>query len=185
MWHVYNLIQVGDHLRASTIRKVTTESATGTTSANKIRMTLTLEVEQLEYDTQACVLRVKGRNVVENDHVKKGQYHTLDLELNRKFTLFKSNWDSIFQERLDMACDVTQKADVAAVIMQEGLANVCLVTAFMTLCRAKIDVNIPRKRKGQCSQHEKGLQKFYDAVIQAIIRHVNFESKYQLSRCFE
>lgn len=177
MWHVYNLIQVGDHLRASTIRKVTTESATGSTSANKVRMTLTLEVEQLEYDTQACVLRVKGRNVVENDHVKKGQYHTLDLELNRRFTLFKSNWDSIFQERLDMACDVTQKADVAAVVMQQGLAHVCLVTAFMTLCRAKIDVNIPRKRKGHCSQHEKGLQKFYDAVIQGIMRHVNFESK--------
>ena len=180
MWHAYNLIQEGDHLRASTIRKVTTESATGTTASNKVRTTLTLAVEHVEYDTQACVLRVKGRNVVENDYVKIGQYHTLDLELNKRFTLFKENWDSIFLERIDMACDVSQKADVAAVVMQEGLAHVCLVTAFMTLCRAKIDVNIPRKRKGQCSQHEKGLSKFYDAIIQAIIRHVNFESKFYI-----
>jgi len=45
----------------------------------------------------------------------------------------------------------------------------------MTLVRAKIDVNIPRKRKGHCTQHEKGLQKFFEAVMQAILRHINFD----------
>ena len=34
----------------------------------------------------------------------------------------------------------------------------------MTITRAKIDVSIPRKRRGDCSQHEKGLNKFYDQV---------------------
>ncbi len=45
----------------------------------------------------------------------------------------------------------------------------------MTLVRAKIDVNIPRKRKGHCTQHEKGLQKFFEAIMQAILRHINFD----------
>lgn len=54
-----------------------------------------------------------------------------------------------------MACDPAQHADLAAVVMQEGLAHVCLVTSNMTLVRAKIDVNIPRKRKGMCAQHDK------------------------------
>ena len=175
MWHVYNLVQPGDHVKASTIRKVTTESSTGSTSSNKVRTMLTLQVESIEYDTQACVLRVKGRNVVENDYVKIGQYHTVDLELNKKFTLFKKNWDSIFLDRLEMACDCSARADVAAVVMHEGLAHVVLVTPYMTLTRAKIEMNIPRKRKGQCAQHEKGLQKFYDSIIQAILRHVNFD----------
>ena len=39
--------------------------------------------------------------------------------------------------------------------MQEGLAQICLITASMTLVRAKIDQNIPRKRKGFVKQHEK------------------------------
>lgn len=39
--------------------------------------------------------------------------------------------------------------------MQEGLAHVCLITASMTLVRAKIDQVIPRKRKGNVKQHEK------------------------------
>ena len=54
-----------------------------------------------------------------------------------------------------LACDPTQHADLAAVVMQEGLANVCLITPSMTLVRAKIETNIPRKRKGSCSQHDK------------------------------
>jgi protein pelota len=48
-----------------------------------------------------------------------------------------------------------QHADVAAVVMQEGLAHICLITASMTLVRAKIDQCIPRKRKGNVQQHEK------------------------------
>lgn len=103
-----------------------------------------------------------------------GAYHTLDLEQNRKFTLQKLEWDSVARDRVEMACDVNQSADVAAVIMQEGLANICLITSSMTLVRSKIEVSIPRKRKGNVQQHEKGLAKFYEAVMQAILRHINF-----------
>lgn len=63
-----------------------------------------------------------------------------------------NSFSSIF---LDQACDATQKADVAAVVMQEGLANLVLVTPAMTLLRAKVEVTIPRKRRGSCTQHEK------------------------------
>lgn len=89
-----------------------------------------------------------------------GAYHTLDLELNRKFSLKKLEWDSVSLERIDMACDPIKSADVAAVIMQEGLAHVCLITSSMTLVRAKIDVTIPRKRKGFVQQHEKVSRNF-------------------------
>lgn len=175
MWHAYNLVAVGDSLRSTTIRKVQTESSTGSTSSNKVRTVLTVTVEAIDFDTQACVLRVKGRNIQENQYVKMGAYHTLDLELNRKFTLAKKEWDSVALERIEQACDVTQHADLAAIVMQEGLAQVCLITASMTLVRAKIETNIPRKRKGMCAQHDKGLSKFYDQIIQAIMRHINFD----------
>ncbi|CAH1645963.1 unnamed protein product [Spodoptera littoralis] len=174
MWHAYNLVAVGDAVTASTVRKVQTESSTGSSTSNRVRTTLTITVETIDFDTQACVLRLKGRNIVENQYVKMGAYHTLDLELNRKFTLQKPLWDSVALERVEMACDPAASADVAAVVMQEGLAHVCLITPSMTLVRSKIDITIPRKRKGFVQQHEKGLNKFYDAVMQAILRHVDF-----------
>lgn len=51
-------------------RKVTTESATGSTASNRVRTTLTIKVEDVDFDTQACMLRVKGRNIQENQYIK-------------------------------------------------------------------------------------------------------------------
>uniref|UniRef100_A0A915J3R7 ERF1 domain-containing protein n=1 Tax=Romanomermis culicivorax TaxID=13658 RepID=A0A915J3R7_ROMCU len=126
MWHCYNLIQEGDLLRSSTIRKVTTESSTGSTTSQRVHTVLKIAVESVNYDTHSGTLHVKGRNTEENPHVKMGAYHTLDLELNRKFTLNKTCWDSIYIERVDMACDP-------------------------------------------------GLNRFFDNIIQAIVRHIDFD----------
>ena len=175
MWHAYNLITEGNFVSGSTIRKVQTESATGSSNSYRVRTVLTICVENIDFDTQACVLRLKGRNVEENKYVKTGAYHTLDVEQNRKFTIIKAKWDSVSMERVDTACDATQHADVAAVVMQEGIAHICLITSNMTIVRAKIDQVIPRKRKGNISQHEKGLTRFYENIMQGILRHINFD----------
>uniref|UniRef100_A0A7I4YA70 Protein pelota homolog n=1 Tax=Haemonchus contortus TaxID=6289 RepID=A0A7I4YA70_HAECO len=174
MWHIYNLIRVGDVVRSKTIRKVVTETSTGTTSSQRMHTVLTISVEAIDFDPGANALHLKGRNIQENDLVKLGAYHTLDLEPNRKFTLEKTEWDTIDIERLDTALDPAAQADVAAVVLHEGMAHVCLLTPAMTLVRAKIDMQIPRKRKGFTSQHDKGIQRFLDAVSAAFMRHVDF-----------
>ncbi|XP_078394113.1 protein pelota homolog, partial [Cetorhinus maximus] len=156
-------------------RKVQTESSTGSVGSNRVRTTLTICVETIDFDAQACMLRVKGTNIQENEYVKMGAYHTIELELNRKFTLAKKQWDSIVLDRIEQACDPGHSADVGAVVMQEGLAHICLVTASMTVLRAKVETTIPRKRKGSCTQHDKALDRFYESVMQGIIRHINFE----------
>lgn len=175
MWHTYNIISEGDRLRATTIRKVQQESATGSSTSSRVRTTITIRVEAVTFDTGACMLRVKGRNVEENQYIKMGAYHTVDLEPNRKFTLFKDEWDSVTLERIDNACDPTKHADLAAVVMQEGIAYVCLITSAMTVDRAKIDVNIPKKGKADDTQRKKAVAKFFDQVMASILRHMNFE----------
>ena len=62
-----------------------------------------------------------------------GAYHTVDLELNRKFTLAKECWDAVVLERVDNACDPAQNADVAAVVMQEGTHGI----GDTALCQCK------------------------------------------------
>lgn len=71
-----------------------------------------------------------------------GAYHTLDLELNRPFTLTKSLWDIIDLDRLHLSADKARTADVAAVVLHEGLANVCLISASMTIVKAKIEMQV-------------------------------------------
>lgn len=147
MWHAYNLISPGDYVRSSTIRRVINESSTAT-STSRVHTTLTVLVKSTDYDLHGSVLRVKGTNIEENQYVKMGAYHTIDLELNRKFTITKAEWDSVAMARIEEACDPVHTADLAAVIMQEGLAHVCLIQASMTTVKAKIEMCIPRKRKG-------------------------------------
>jgi len=53
---------------------VQTESATGSCISYRVRITLTINVENIDFDTQACVLRLKGRNLEENKYVKVKYY---------------------------------------------------------------------------------------------------------------
>lgn len=113
-------------------------------------------------------------NCFSNTSLISGSHHTLDLELHNAFSLRKHEWDSIALDRVEMACNPAHQADLAAVIMHEGLANICLITQHLTITRQKIEHTIPRKRKGLCSQHDKGLEKFFDTIIAAIIKHIDF-----------
>lgn len=97
------------------------------------------------------------------------------MELNKKFYLTKPIWDSWVETQLSNACDTARNAEVAVVIMQEGLAFVCLLTTNMTVQKAKIEVNIPRKRKNFCSQHQKGMENFYEQILQAMLKYINFD----------
>jgi protein pelota len=119
-------------------------------------------------------LRVRGRNLTECEHVKLGAYHTLELEPGRAFTLHKHEWDALDIDRVRQACDPSLSADLAAVLIADGLAQVMLVGSSTTLVRARIEANLPRKRGAAAAGYDKALEKFHSAVFDAVLRHVDF-----------
>jgi hypothetical protein len=44
----------------------------------------------------------------------------------------------------------------------------------MTLVRAKVEVNIPRKGPANASQREKAEARFFAQTLEAVLRHINF-----------
>ncbi|KIW69235.1 mRNA surveillance protein pelota, variant [Phialophora macrospora] len=183
MWHAYNLIRPADLLTASAIRRVTTESAsTGSTASQRVHTNLTIRVKSTDFDPQAGQLHVSGQIARENRYTKIGQFHTLDLELNRNFTLEKEvegdnggeGWDSVARAQLEEAIDQTRGAEAVAVVMQEGLANICFITQFQTVLRQRVEVSVPRKRTGagRSADHDKGLQKFFGTVLDTLMRQL-------------
>ena len=163
-WHAYNLIRPGDLLRASAIRRVTSTQDTGTTSSARFHLTLEIRVKSLDFDPQTSQLHVGGQIVNETPHTKIGQHHTLDLELNRNFTLEKEvgatgegvGWDSVAVQMLKDAVDEggKRRAEAVAVVMAEGIAHVCFIGQFQTILKQKVEVSVPRKRAGG-SEHDK------------------------------
>lgn len=184
-WHAYNLVRPADLLTASAIRRITTESSsTGSTSSQRVHIDLTIRVLSIEFDSQAGEVHIAGRIARENRYTKIGQHHTLDLELNRNFTVEKETdgshggqgWDIIARQQLADAVNVSKKAELVAIVLDEGLAHVCIVTEYQTVLRQKISTQIPRKAKSikhgsgkSLSSHDKAVQRFFKTLLDTLI----------------
>lgn len=174
MWHAYNLIAPTDLLRASAIRRVVKEGATGSTSSQRVHMNLLIRVTGIEFDAQAGQLHVSGRVAEENQFVKNGAYHTLDLELQRNFTLEKSEgWDSVALDVVREAVKQDKEGTVPAVVMEEGMANICLITEHQTILKQRVETGIPKKRSGRSGDHDSGMKKFFAILLETLSRHVD------------
>lgn len=96
----------------------------------------------MDYDKEPSVLRISGMNVLENEHVKIGAFHTLELEVHRPFVLTKDGWDSLAFDTLHQASDSAASNDLAVILMQEGVANILLVSRSMTITVHKMKLQI-------------------------------------------
>ncbi|KAH9782807.1 protein PELOTA 1 [Citrus sinensis] len=174
LWFAYNLVAAGDSVLAVTVRKVVRQTKSGGKDAERVKLKLEIKVEALDYDKEGSALRISGKNILENEHVKIGAFHSLEIELHRPFVLTKDVWDSVALDTLHQASDSAATADLAVVLMQEGLANIFLVGRSMTITRSRIETSIPRKHGPAVARYESALNKFFDSVLHAFLKHVDF-----------
>jgi len=173
LWHSYNLIREGDILTATTFRKVTRETG-NSVETERIKVKLSLEIESVDFDPEGDEIRVGGKNLTKCEHIKLGAFHTITLDLGRAFELEKQEWDQVDIDRLKSACDPTLSADLAVLLLTEGLANLVLVGGSCTTQRAKIEQNMPKKHGAAVAGYDKAMEKFYNNCLQAVLKHVDF-----------
>lgn len=71
IWALYNIIGPGDEVEAFTMRRVLQENASGTVvDSQKVKVLLAVVAEKIDVDIKGASLRVNGKNVRENRHVK-------------------------------------------------------------------------------------------------------------------
>ncbi|KAI0774204.1 pelota [Fomes fomentarius] len=198
MWHLYNLIQEGDRVRAAGIRRLQNVSATGSVTSNRVHLHLTLLVKRITWSPSAApgaesgttngapnttpaataTVEISGQVAEENLHVKLGAFHTLDIEANKDVRIEKEagGWDSVALGRVEESCVPGRGAEVAAIVCGEGTAIFCLLSQHMTVVLQRLEVHIPRKISSQSSAHEKGLARFYQSLYTSFLRHVPYAS---------
>jgi len=174
LWQLYNIAAAGDAASGVTMRKISKDNAAGGKDTERIKVRLTLDVESVEFDQEGEELRIKGRNTTENEHIRLGAYHTLELTPGRALSIRKDNWDAVHLEVIEAACNPAASADLAVVLVTEGLANVILVGGSCTLVRAKVEKSMPRKRGAAMAGYEKALNTFLENTLQAVLRCVDF-----------
>ncbi len=172
LWALYNIMAVGDCIKLATFRKVQHETGSKVSSTKK-KIIITLRIEEIEYSPDA--IRFKGKNVSQNEYIAIGQYQTDELGVNSFFTLYKNYWDDFHLETLRNATDVALTSEIAAILMEEGIAHLFYISNNQTVTKGKITQSIPKKRNGS-SEHDKGKKKFFDKILNQLVKQINFEN---------
>lgn len=173
LWQLYNLVQKGDVVELLTVRNV---KKSATAKAERIHIRLTLAVESVDYEPSDETMRIRGKTTEQNEFVPNQSYHTAEVQLNKKLRLNKPEWDDVSLGIVIEASSIEKKAEVGAVVLEEGVAHLCLVTENMTVLRNKIEKSIPRKsRDAGGSSHDKAMAKFLDMVQSTLVRNFDLE----------
>lgn len=169
MWVLYNNIHPGDLVEASTTRKVNRKND----SKDSFRKTIYvhLRVSKTALDTRIGDLQISG--VIENeiDDVPNKSSHTLEATINRQIKICKQQWSDIEVRAFEKAALTDLKAEIGAIILQDGIAHVCIITSSMTILKSKIEVAIPKKTAYESSvkKIDKAHAKFFDQIYAAVV----------------
>lgn len=177
LFTLYNLIQKRDEVELKTMRNIKKSGKDGSKGSKakieKKLLRLKIDVEEIDFTPQDEVMRLRGKTTEPVEDVPVGTYHTAEIDFKHPFTLYKDDWDEIAFELINKSCSIDEKAEVGAVVLQEGVAHICLITENMTVLRQKIERSIPRKKRGDSSAHDKSLDKFYELVSNTLVRDLN------------
>ncbi|CAN4118875.1 unnamed protein product [Withania somnifera] len=121
LWFLFNFIVNGDVISALTTRKIQNPSNSANKKSNsRVKLELEIRITSLEYDKNCPVLRVRGKTIASNEHVKSGVFHTLELQTTKEFNLMKKIWN---EETIRGS-----KHDLGLILMKEGLAEILLIS---------------------------------------------------------
>ncbi|CAI4052087.1 hypothetical protein SUVZ_14G3180 [Saccharomyces uvarum] len=169
LFTIYQIIDKDDELVFR--RKFTSKlDDTGKkTSTDLIK--LKIKVISNEFDMKGEYLKYKGITVTDEtgDNKPVGKYLGFTVDYVYPFTIIKHNFNKFMQKLLDDACNVEQKSDTAAIVLQEGIAHVCLVTASSTILKQKIEYSMPKKKRAtDVVKFDEKTEKFYKAIYNSI-----------------
>lgn len=99
------------------------------------------------------------------------------MELQRQFSLEKAEgWDSVALQQLKEAVNSGKaRAMLWAVMMAEGVANICYVTEFQTKLVQHVTSAIPKKRSTG-EDHDKAMRRFHMLLFETMSRHMELNT---------
>mgnify|MGYP002507549877 CR=1 FL=1 len=178
-WELYNLVLPGDSVRSVTYRKTHKEQKPGSGSVKVHRLVMTIIVKSTEYGGDS--LRISGFNAEENEFVKTGQHHTLELRIGSELILYKRSWDWLSRTRLEESCQekVGAGGSVLILLVGNGMANMYVVGSNKTTKLFGVSHNIARGGgggRGPCSRpYNESKSKFFRLITQSLVSHLSLD----------
>ncbi|SCU98918.1 LADA_0H16160g1_1 [Lachancea dasiensis] len=141
---------------------------------------LRLRVISSEFEPQHEFLRYKGVTTEDdsgkaNVDVPLGKYFSFTIDYKYPFTLMKHDYNSFVAKQIKDACSLESRSDIAAVVLQESIAHICLLSSFSTILKNKIEYSLPKKKRStDIIKFDEKVEKFYKATYESMKRHFDF-----------
>lgn len=180
LFTLYNIINTDDEIIFK--KKVTSKTEESgkkkTTQLEKLR----IRVVSSEFEPQNEFLRYKGVTTEDdysnaNQDMPIGKFFSFTIDFQYPFTLIKSDYNSYVSNLIKEACNIEGRSDMAAVVLQEGIAHICLMNSFSTVLKHKVEYSIPKKKRAtDIMKFDDKVEKFYKATYESMLRHFDFDS---------
>src|SRR2546428_9036859 len=121
LWHLHNLVLPGDLVRASTYRREEAKTdKVRPERGEKVRVTLTIRVESVEFQAFSDRLRITG--VIVEGPQDLGRHHTLNVAVEDVLSVIKT-WQTHELRRIEEAAAAAQKPLVAFLSLDDEEAR--------------------------------------------------------------
>ncbi|KAL7717407.1 Pelota protein [Entamoeba marina] len=169
---LYQLLELGCEVTCSTYRKVTRTAQTGTVITDKVKVTLGVKVERVEFGD---VLGITGIIVYSNSSkVQTGRYHTLRITTKDVVSIKKDKWDELDRNRIKEASDERIKTTLVVLGVDGGTAKLWYVSNTFVKEKEGLEISIPKKRK-IVGKHESQTDLFYSRLYDMVVNNVDFD----------
>ena len=173
IWHLYNIIDKEDLVRAVTYRTdEQKDDKKRSKKAEKKRMLLGIRVEEVKFHEFSDRLRIHG--TIEEGPQELGSYHTLNIEAENmdKLSIVKENWKDYQLMRIDEAVKQRNQLILTFTSIDDDKATVAILRQSGVQWIADID----SKRSGKMYESKYSEHEFFGEII-SIIR-----SKMEISK---
>ena len=166
IWHLYNIIEEGDLVRAVTFRTSEDEKADKLRAkkAEKKKMKLGIRVEKVTFHEFSNRLRVQG--VIEEGPQDIGSYHTfnVDAEEMQPLSIVKERWKAHQLQRIDEAVLQRTQPMLVFVSLDDDAATVAVLFQSGVQQVAEIDAH----RSGKMYESKDTTQEYYGEILSVL-----------------
>ncbi|MDD1747450.1 MAG: mRNA surveillance protein pelota [Methanomassiliicoccales archaeon] len=129
LWHLYNIIELGDLVLASTYRREEQKSdKVRNERGEKKRVFLGIRVEKMEFHEFDSRLRITG--VIEQGPQDLGAHHTFNVEEGEVLTVVKLHWKDSTLDRIKRALEDSKRPTIVFVSIENDEATIAVMRQY-------------------------------------------------------
>jgi len=173
IWHLYNIIDEGDLVRAITFRTdEQKDDKIRSKKTEKKRMKLGIRVKEVKFHEFSDRLRVLG--IIEEGPQNLGAHHTFNIEATQMepITIVKEEWKDHQLKRIDEAVKLSYQPIVVFVSLDEDSATIAVLRQSGVQWIADID----SRRSGKMYESEDKSKEYYGEIASVIKNYKDKES---------